>query len=116
MLNLKKLLTKIQVWINLNRIRQTNVSGTTDANGNLRTNLPENAVVVLFGWNGVNVFLPFFYNGNWYVKVLSTNANNTALVNTPVAVNLLYIVGGVLLNSIFKAFSVHSLRKGVVVC
>ena len=94
MLNLKKWMTKVNQWINLNKIRRTTVTGTTDSNGNLKLTLPENATVIIFAYDSERVFIPFWYRGYWYVRVQSTNAAGTAMTSTSITCTVFYIVGG----------------------
>ena len=73
-------------------IKQTSVSGTTDANGNLKlTHSGGPMRVVLFAWDGNKVFIPFYYNGGWYARVQQTNAAGSAVTNTAVTCNILYL-------------------------
>ena len=74
-----------------NYLKRTTVSGTTDANGNLRLTAPDMAKIVLFVWDGNKIFIPFYYNGSWYARVQSTNAQGTAVTNTAITGEMFYI-------------------------
>ena len=70
-----------------------NVSGTTDANGNLL--LPVVATgerhAVIFAWDGTHVFIPFYYSGNWYCRVQYSNAVGDPYANQNVTCSYYYI-------------------------
>lgn len=59
----------------------TRVTQTTDANGNMALGIALTRLV-LFADNGQQVFVPFVYNGAWYVRVQQANSGGTAVANT----------------------------------
>lgn len=71
---------------------QTTVTGTTDANGNLSLGvLPYGAKLIVFVWDNVHVFIPFRYNGSWYVRVQISDAAGTACPNDNISCSVYYI-------------------------
>lgn len=71
-------------------VKQDSVSGYTDANGNIQVT-GVTAKVLLFGWNGVYAFIPFFWNNGWYFRVIATDAAGAAIKNTYITVNFYYL-------------------------
>lgn len=52
-----------------------------------------NIKVILFAWDGLRIYIPFYYNGNWYCRVQATSANPTAVTNTNLTFQFYYISG-----------------------
>lgn len=72
--------------------KYTNYTATTDSNGNARVS-PSGflAKTILFAWNNLQVFIPFYYSDNWYVRVQYPNAQGQVVVNTSVTFSFYYI-------------------------
>lgn len=72
--------------------QRDNITGTTDTNGNVYVPTEQYPTKgLLFAWNGTNIFIPFYYNNNWYCRVQRTNAAGEAITNTSVTFSVLYI-------------------------
>lgn len=77
-----------------NLIRQGSVTNTSDNNGNVMVNLSGvNIKVILFAWDGLRIYIPFYYNGNWYCRVQTTAATSQAVINTNLTFQFYYIRG-----------------------
>lgn len=72
-------------------LKREAISGTTDANGNLSLASSNSKTVVLFVWNNLYVFIPFFFNNVWYARVQRADSSGTALTNTAVSCDVLYM-------------------------
>lgn len=119
-LKLKEWMEKVVTFIDLNRIRTTTQSGTTNTQGALRlSNVPGDATVlavtVTAGTDVVNLYgLPFKYNNrDWYASVVDWQSLSLK-GNRAVTLKVWYIVGGVARN-ILKALQSPAYRKAVIV-
>lgn len=73
-------------------MKQTTITGTTDANGNLSlAGIPGATKLVLFVWDGAHVFIPFYYNGAWYARAQMTNAAGSAITNQQLSCYVYYL-------------------------
>lgn len=79
--------------IGLGLTRIDGATGTTDANGNVEiTGYTGTAPrIVLFGWDGSHIFIPFYYASKWYFRVQLTNAAGQAFANQSVTYSYDYI-------------------------
>ena len=84
-----------QVYSSLNNlIRQGSITNTSDNNGNVMVSLSGvNIKVILFAWDGLRIYIPFYYNGNWYCRVQTTAATPQAVTNTNLTFQFYYIRG-----------------------
>ena len=74
------------------RIKTESKTATTDANGNmLLDTYGVQKQCILFVWDNVHVFIPFYYSGKWYARVQVTDSAGTAVTNTSVSANIYYI-------------------------
>lgn len=77
-----------------NLIRQGSITNTSDNNGNVMVSLSGvNIKVILFAWDGLRIYIPFYYNGNWYCRVQTTAATPQAVTNTNLTFQFYYIRG-----------------------
>lgn len=72
-------------------MKRVQITGTTDANGNLSLYTEDSKALVLFAWNGTHVFIPFYYGNSWYARVQRTDASGTAMTNTAITCDIYYI-------------------------
>lgn len=72
-------------------IQSEQISGTTDNYSNLKITGTKPKNLVLLVENGQYVFIPFYYSGNWYAKVITTNLNWTTVPTTNITCNVYYV-------------------------
>lgn len=112
MVKIKALLAKVLQLLSETSIKTLQVSGTTDSNGNLRLSQAGTPMkIVLFGWDGSRIFIPFYYNGAWYARVQLTNSAGSAVTNTAINCTIYYIGGGIALTPVI-AKVIHFLGGG----
>lgn len=95
MLNVKKLLTKILVWLSKYTVQQTTYTGTSNSNGaiDVRSVIRPNDIILSVSTSSDPnaVCIPWKYNNaNWFVKVVRWE-NWASYANTSITMVIKYI-------------------------